>query len=571
MLFRSNRKAALKLYEKGLHFAQIRLYFLSSLYFYRAWKNDKLYMSRQLDHLMNVSLQEGREGEMLALVSGLVVLRFRRKSPELANRLGEIAASNGHYRQAKNLFHKALRAGGGKIAQYNLIAVEGRIPVYGATLEKLYDKYIVEEDFLYPLSYKVPKFIPLLYARMQKELNFVAKEDEAYDTVHVAGRNAELLGEAYPHRFFTYLLAKADTFKTTLVDQQDLYFYYLFNIALYALQIKASKEALKLFYTLHDQRFAHKYMRMLEGISYWLYGWKGKALKIAKAYYLANKRDRLANYNLGQMYKMQGNEKKAYPLLLRAAFLLDASKGIETQGEIFKVAETLFEQQDYTKSLYYFNLLIKERPYTYPLSYMYVGKILWLQDKRSQAIEHFKEMLSIGRYVAIATKELRIIYDFFIEEGESFINSGHKENASKAFIEAYNVIPSLALADRIATLNTEIGYISIAKQFATEKKKLQKQEETKQAELKYQNHIKEARQAYAVKDYDNAINSLYKALVYQETKDEILLLAKLLKIAGRNDEMEEVNNRWQSYLKSKEIIADPEEEQKKSKPMEQKE
>lgn len=575
-----NTRKAKKTTANGFLMLKGKLYKRAMVEFQNAMELSEAYTLDRLENeFKGLILQSDAEA---TLSIGLVLLQKRNKDYKLANALGNAARKMQDYKQANNLYRKALRIRKSfGLAFYNLAASLGKIEKYDYDIKGIIDKYIRADEFILPEYQNNPKI--LTETSTQIENRKQQDKDQQIDRIQKTITEKQTAGEKHEVERLNNTLTKLeklpvkptyeeifDALKQMIQEsarhqstpaEKETYSGNIFNLGLFAYNNKDSKTALSCFTDTKAQKFRLDYTNMLLALLEYLNGDIKKATDGMFDLISKDRYNRYLNVNMGLLYKRAGNRLLACKFLIIGASLLERSEGLYRIPDIIEYGDKKLSEGKNNKALILYHIVTSE--VDSEECWMKIGSIQTEAEKPAEAIKAYHEILKFNSDYKPANEKLREIHDAYCERAEEVFQI-RKFSLSAAFYEkaliavrhpetlerALAVYRQLKRNIKIIELSQEIAEIN------------EKEKEVEQEKLR-QEFVSKGKVYMKRKAFDMAISSYEKAFRMKVDKDVFVALAYMYKGLKRTEELQSLMERWGKLNKYEEEIKRKQKEKKR--------
>ncbi|MCP4752177.1 MAG: tetratricopeptide repeat protein [Proteobacteria bacterium] len=579
----ANSRKAKRMVANGLSLLENKLYKRASVEFQMAMDLNEVVTMRLLeDEFKGMSLQSDAER---ALSVGLVLLQKRDQDFELANRLGNYARKMQDYQQANDLYRKALRIKKSFVkAFYNLAASMGRVAKYDFDVKGAIDNNIASSDFILPEYQNDPKRVETVVkeltdkrqaekdSRIQKlmeerdKMEAERNKKEVERIVKTIKRLEKIPAEPNYEEVCTNLRQIIDESHKKQSTPEDVANYHgnIFNLGLYAYYEKNPEDALECFLDLKSQDSKNEHLNMMIALIEDLKGDPQEARKQMFELLSKDRYNRYLNVNLGLLYRKIGNRLMEYRYLAVGASLLERSEGLYRIPDMIDLAEKKLEEGKTNKALKLYKIIGSET--NNENAWLRIGEIYLGQEKYTDAIDAFQEVLKIDSESEQANAKLLEIHDMYCQRAEEVFQARRFSQAAALYERALVAVRATATIEQAISVYRQLHKPGKIEELTGELDKILEQEKEAEQEALRKKYIAKGKFFMKKKAYDMAVNSLEKAFRMKVDKDVFMSLAHLYKGMNRTLEFKTLVHRWQKMNK----FEDEKKRQKKDKEREAK-
>lgn len=509
-----------------------------------------------------------------ALAIGLNLIKENNKDYKLANKLGNYARELKDYKQADGLYKTALKVEKKfETAFYNLAASNARVDIYDDAIKSSLSIFDDVVGFILPdYITEDPKFIETLETTLAgekeervslkiAELSEIREQKletnnaiEASDIAMEIKKLKDNKNKILPEDVIEELQNLIQTDPANAKQHR-------YNIALYALNKNKPNAAIKALNGLSPKDFDT--IDLLHAIAL---AEKGKLEEAAgKIVRLLgqNEFNRYCNVNLGLIYRKARKRFLSTKYLIKTASLLDKSNGIYSMKDLIKLANQLYQEGNLKKSLNFFLIAASEIPDS-DVWYK-IGSIYIEQKKYDDAVEAFRALLKIDPDSNIGDDKLLEIHDYYFEKGEALLHDRKYKPAEEYYLKAISVLKRLDTLKQLAVVYKQMNNPEKEKDVLEKIQVIIEENEQKELEAKRQNLIAQAKQFLAKKNYLKAI-AVYESVFRMKVDKKIFVqLAALYKGLKKQNELQELVQRWGKMVEHEEKMIRYKKEQDREK------
>lgn len=558
-----------ELIKRGTTLLDSKLYKQAMIEFQNAFELEPQYAAQKLEKEFDEAY--GVSDYEAALSIGLALIKIKKTDYELANKLGNCARKQENYQQANNLYRHALKIKKNYAeAFYNLAASMGKVDKYDQDVKsslKVFEKvkdfilpeYIGNQDIIDEISTEISERNRQDRADRLAELQQVIEEHEAAGEIHEADK--------LKHEFAKLQKAKDDPSHEQICDQfrkriKELeespagddegneHLDLIYNFGIYALTQKDAETALECFENLKALQASYKYLNMFIAIAKTYAGDVKSALDIFVEGLGSEHNNRFFNVNLGMMYRKAGNNLLATKYLAIGAALLEKSDGMYHLSDLIRLADEHMENGNLKKALKLYQIVVDETDD--PNTWSSIGEIYLSQEKYEDAVRAYKQILRIDPESSHANLQLKEIHDVYLTKGEAFCRDSKFKAAASFYEKALKVIRDVETLKGAITVYKLLKNPDMVEKYTKELEEVQQRIKEEQNEKTRQEHIKAGKIALKRKDYKQAIESFELAFRMKLDKDVFVYLATIYKAMKRNEDMQNLLERWNKMVEYEE-------------------
>lgn len=557
-----NRKAAKNKVAYGMSLLNANLFKRAAVEFQAALELSRVVTLKLLDiEYRELTLQNKPDATVAV---GLVLLRERDQDYVLANRLGNFARQMQDYKQANDLYRKALRIKRNYAqAFYNLAASMGRVEKYDLSVKQTIDKYIATDEFITPdyqnnpqvveeiitkLSEKKKKVLEDQIKQLTEEKKQKNKANEVYEVQKLTNdinRLKKISIEPTKEEVCEALKAIIVTSreKQATTEDQKKYHGDIFNLGLYYFSQGDAEQAGECFQDLKDYKCTIEYLDIMITLVKDMQGFDEEA--IAELFELMKKEryNRYYNVNLGLLYKKAGNRLMACKYLAVGSALLEKSEGLYRVSDIMQFAEKKVEQGAFNKAINMYRIVALET--NSEDAWQRIGQILLDQEKPSEAIKAFKEIIEFKPDSEQANAKLQEIHDMYCDRAEEIFKLRRFSQAAALYERALIAIRHPKTIERTAAVYRQLKKTEKVEELMGEHDDMLEKQKEAEKEKQRLIHIKKGKVFMKRKAWDMAIASLEAAFRMKLDKNVFVSLAHIYKGMRRTKEMEDLLYRWE--------------------------
>jgi tetratricopeptide (TPR) repeat protein len=539
-----DRKQAEILVNKGLSFLHGSFQHKALYHFQQALEIDPQVVREFLNTEFDKSYKKGKFERALAV--GLIVLKIESSNFELANKLGNCARKMKQYKQANDLYRQAFRINRKfEIAFYNLAASMGRIPKYNKDVKVLVDQFLNVKSYILP-NYKIdPKYLEHLIEGLKQDDN-PDSEEEKDDKA--AEPNYSQICEKISKNI------KSTASQASGSKRKEEVECHIFNLGLYALSKRDSKLALKCFFQLKNKDSRLEYLDMVISLAMDLESPSKKLVQHMMILLGKDKTNRYLNANLGLMFRKQGKRILSYKYLATASLLLEKTGRIYCRMDIVRMADQEMELGNLRKALRLYQLVDSE--IEKPEIKTGIGQILLYQNRYSEALPIFLDILKIDKSNAQAVRKLTEIHNYFLEKGEELVNIKKFKTALPFFEQALTAFRKPETIKKTADVYKLLMDTAKAEELYIEYNKIAREQNLGKKEGIRKSLIEQGKERLVNKDLENAIKCFEKAFEMKVDKDVFVFLAHIYKMQKRTKDIQSLMTRWKEMIKTQGISLD---------------
>jgi len=556
-----NARKARKAVAKGLMLAKAKLYKRAAVEFQNAMVLNEDVAEKMLDEeFTGMDLQSDAE----ALLSiGLVLLQKRQDDYALSNTLGNYARKMGDYKQANDLYRKALRIKKSYAkAFYNLAASMGKVDKYDFDVKQAIEKYIKSDTFIIPEYQNNAEVITLITqelrdkkkaekeARIKKLLEEKEKAEAAkdkYEGKRIAAA-IEIL-EKQPiepgyDEICTGLQAIIDKSMMNQSTPEEVLVHHgnLFNLGLYAYCENDPDKALECFQDLKSKKCRIEHVDMMIALVTHLKFNEKEAIRLMFDLLAKDRFNRYLNVNLGLLYKKAGNRLQAAKYLAIGASLLERSEGLYRIPDMIRRAEEKYAEGKLAKALILFHIVATETDSI--AAWLRIGSIYREMEKPSEAVKAYQEILRFAPDSEAAKEKLLELHDMYCERAEEVFQNRRFSQAAALYERALGATRLPKTIERAAAVYRQLNKNDRADELTEELDQLNEQEREAEREKLRQEYIAKGEMYLKRKAYEMAIASFEKAFRMKVDKEVFLALAQIYQGMKRTQDLSSLTHRW---------------------------
>jgi tetratricopeptide (TPR) repeat protein len=569
------------LISKGLSLLDGKLYKQAMIEFQNAFETVPEYASKQLqkkfDETVSVSDYES------ALSIGLVLIKVKKEDYKLANTLGNCARHQKNYQQANNLYRHALKIKKNFTdAFYNLAASMGKVEKYDNEVRESIQIFEKSKDYILPELLDSPDVVEdikkdLTQHNRQIRADKMAEMQEAIEQKEEKGEIHEAEKLKFEFNKFQKSGDEAsheqicDGFKELIKDLEDdasiegkeEYLNMIYNFGMYALTQRDPDTATECFENLKSMKAGYKYLNMLVAIARSYQGDMKNAINVFVEGLGTEQNNRFFNVNLGLMYRKAGNRLLSTKYLAIGASLLDKSDGLYHLSDLIRIADENLENGNLKKALKLYRIVVDENDD--PNTWSSIGEIFMNQEKYSEAVKAYQEILRIDPKSKHADLQLKEIHDIYRIKGESFFRESKFKAAATFYERALRVFRNAETIKELIAVYKQLKNFKKIEELNAELEEFQKQIKEQENEKRRLEHIKIGKLSLKRKDYKQAIESFESAFRMKLDKDVFVYLATIYKALKRTEEMQMLLERWNKMVEHDEKLKQYEKQEQREK------
>ena len=553
---------------------QAELYQAAVVEFHQACllgKERILPLAKTLFHQINAS---GDKESALSI--GMLVLSLEVNDYDLAYQLGLIAHQVGNDKQAVSLFKQALLVKPDFFpALIYLGTAQEEVPLYGQAPIQAYNSY-AETECIYPAFlnrsqgegyFLIPDYLqqikPILLKAMQEEIqSHLAAQGQAEQNEAVGNPKKSLahlkLGSSdedsasLNNGNHGLVMEYAEYFQLQKEQEPHNESLWDFNLCLFKLQKKTDLATLPSeIQKLQKKEPSLPYIEVLYALALSANKQTEKAIEILLGLVNKNRFNRLANVNLGLLYRKQHNILNAAKYLVWAYYLVKRSDGHYFIEQFLMEANNKFDALAFREAEKKYALLIEEKWPDVQVHLRYLESLERLVSPFVKILEVIKRSTLLFPNDPRLRITIAEIYENFVSKGDSFF-------AEKKFGRALSFYKDALLLDRRITLQKKIletyelielsedermEYEELKKtmhQFLkAEKPALSAQEKNRRAILdeKWKGQIQSALEMIRAQNFRGAVPVLESAFHLKPNQETFDLLSNTYRVLNKNEEL----------------------------------
>ncbi len=570
-----------ELIGRGLNLLDGKLYKQAMIEFQNAFEAVPEYAAKQLqkkfDEAVTVSDYES------ALSIGLVLIKVKKNDYELANTLGNCARRQKNFKQANNLYRHALKIKKNYInAFYNLAASMGKVEKYDGEVKEslnIFEKsdgyilpeYLGDQNIVEEIQKDMTQRNRQMRADKMADMQEAIEQKEAEGEIHEADKlkfeftKFQKAGDEASHEQicegFRELIS--DLEEDSSIEGKQEYLDMIYNFGMYALTQKDPDTAIECFENLRNLKADYKYLNMLTAIAKSYQGDLKSAIDIFVEGLGGEQNNRFFNVNLGLMYRKAGNRLLSTKYLAIGAALLDKSDGLYHLSDLVRIADESLEAGNLKKALKLYRIVVDEMDD--PNIWSSIGEIYMNQEKYSEAVKAYQEILRIDPKSKHAELQLNEIHDIYRIKGEAFYRDSKFKAAATFYERALKVSRNAETIKELIAVYKLLKNHQKIEELTEELEQIQKEIKEQENEKRRQEHIKVGKMSMKRKDYKQAIESFEAAFRMKLDKDVFVYLATIYKALKRNEEMQMLLERWNKMVEHAEKLKQYEKQEQREK------
>ena len=516
--------------RKAEMFLRSKLYGQATVELDTAFDIDEKTTVARLKVLFGENLKSGKLEVCLCV--GLMLVKVCPGDFELCNQVGNTARKLQKYRQANNLYRKALKGNRGFIkAFHNLAASIGKIDKYDEEVEKAIDQFTPMKEFVWPE-----------YRNGQTVVDNLTRQWEDH------GKSAGEKKSALREKIFAHLhKAMKENWKNNSISEgTEILQGDIFNLALYALIQNDREMANRNLAKLKRQKCKFPYIGMLQAIAKDMEGNTREAIEDMMCELEKNRYDRYLNVNLGLLYRKVGNRLLSVKHFVITASLLEKSEGKYSSKEIIQKADRYFKEGNIKSAFALYELLALE---TEDLNAKAkIGEIHMLNHDFVGALQVFKEVVEKNPNFASVREKLQEIHDYYYETAEKLLLENKAAQAIVLLDRALTIQRETRTLEKAAKVYSRLKDTTKAMALMKEVKEIRDRELKIKRERERKEYMSKGKAYLKSKNFANAIENFEKAFCIRRDKETFQYLAHIYKGLKRTNALNNLTYTWRQWL-----------------------
>ncbi|MCP4298362.1 MAG: tetratricopeptide repeat protein [Proteobacteria bacterium] len=545
--------------KEGLRQLESKFFNKAMIDFDKAMDLDKEAVYPRLVEELHASASSGQMEAALAI--GLNLLKVNHADYELANKLGNYAREIGDYKQASELYKRALKVNKNyEIAFYNLAAAMAKVDIYDEAVKSAVSIFDGHSGFVFPEYLGEPDLFANLsdIVKEKKEERVNAKIQSLEDQK----KEKENTGDKIE---VDEIVMKIKDLKASLkhIGPKDFIVEFeekitddpgnndpIYNLGLYCVSNGLPKKGLEIFKKLPPKQYER--LELLQAIAYAELGKVNGAIKLVTRLLGENEYNRYNNVNIGMMYKKAGKRFLAVKYLIKTASLLDKSGGIYSMSELVDLAHEKYKDGKLKASLGFFEIASTENPD--PNVWKMIGIIFVEIKKYDDAVYAFRQMLALDPNSKAADDKLKEIHDYYCGMTDQLMSENKYAPAASYYEKALSVVRNPETIKATAGVYKLLGNSERETELTDELQQLEEEEKQRIQEMERQKHIAEGKEFLKTKNYQKAIQSFENALRMKVDKNVFVQLSALYKGLKKHSDLQSLVSRWEKMLEHEEKV-----------------
>ncbi len=525
------------------------------------------------------------EGKTLeALTMGTVLIKYKTRDSELANRMGNIHRKLGESKKANDYYKKALALNKkDDIPLYNLAASMARVPGFDDTLKKLLKTYVRYNAYLIPRSTypRDPGIINHLtemlnmkqfFGKVERLQELILKktlkqEEPDFEKMNLLVDlikdkvNAQIEHDVqHPNVLRLLRAAMKQDWQSIPAGEKDQFMWNILNLGLFifiknslidengrikldpAFQPQDLDLAVDSFFRLKAERYSYRYLNMIVALSHTLSGNFGQAVDEIKDLLKDDPHDRYLNINLGLLYHQQGNQLLSLVYLIKGAHAINDLGGACHLVDVLEKAGEFYRENNFKRALKLYQVAALETDRVDILGK--IGDILISLHRFNEAIQPFKDMMRLDPDSQVAIEKLKEIQDHYCFLADEFYDVGEYVKASEHYERALEIDRSPEILKKAAKSYKLQG--DHKKEFALEEefRYEEGQEKAKDQETVRKQLVTNGLKQMKKENFQKAIDNFKEAFKLRVDKDVFMYLSYLYKKFNQKRALQDLIVEW---------------------------